>query len=70
MNTLSLGPNKICVEAHELRYIDQLTQLGFEVIEVPYNHVYPFGGMLHCTTLDVYREGTMEDYFPKQLHGY
>ena len=70
MNTLSLGPNKICVEAHELRYIDQLTKLGFEVIEVPYNHVYPFGGMLHCTTLDVYREGTMEDYFPKQLPGY
>ena len=70
MNTLSLGPNTICVEAHELRYIDQLTKLGFEVVEVPYDQVLPFGGALHCTTLDVYREGTLEDYFPKQIPGY
>ena len=70
MNTFSLGPNTVCVEAHELNYIDQLTKLGFEVIPVPYDAVYPFGGELHCTTLDVYREGTLEDYFPKQISGY
>jgi glycine amidinotransferase len=70
MNTLSLGPNTICVEAHELKYIDQLTKLGFEVVEVPYDKVLPFGGALHCTTLDVYREGILEDYFPKQVPGY
>jgi glycine amidinotransferase len=70
MNTLSLGPNTICVEAHELKYIDQLTKLGFEVVEIPYDQVLPFGGALHCTTLDVYREGTLEDYFPKQVPGY
>jgi len=51
MNTFSLGPNTICVEAKELKYIDQLTKLGFEVVEVPYEAVVPFGGMLHCTTL-------------------
>jgi glycine amidinotransferase len=28
--------------------------------------VYAFGGGLHCATADVYREGTCEDYFPKQ----
>jgi glycine amidinotransferase len=70
MNTLSLGPNTIAVEAHELKYIDQLTKLGFEVVEVPYEKVVPFGGSLHCTTLDVYREETCEDYFPKQIPGY
>lgn len=70
MNTVSLGPNTICVEAHELKYIDQLTKLGFEVVPVPYDMVMPFGGELHCTTLDVYREGTLEDYFPKQVSGY
>jgi glycine amidinotransferase len=32
--------------------------------------VVPFGGSLHCTTLDVYREGTCEDHFPKQVSGY
>ena len=47
-----------------------LAELGFEVVEVPYEAVVPFGGLLHCTTLDVYREGTCEDYFPKQVPGY
>ncbi len=70
MNTFSLGPNTICVEAHEQAYIDQLTKLGVEVVAVPYDKVVPFGGALHCTTLDVYRDGTLEDYFPKQVPGY
>lgn len=70
MNSFSLGPNTVCVEAHETAYIEQLDKLGFEVIPVPYEAVIPFGGALHCTTLDVYREGTCEDYFPKQIPGY
>ena len=70
MNTLSLGPNTVAVEAHELKYIDQLTKLGIEVVPVPYDLVVPFGGSLHCTTVDVYREGKCEDYFPKQFRGY
>ncbi len=70
MNALSLGPNTICVEAHELKYIDQLTKLGFEVLEIPYETAERFGGSLHCTTLDVYREGKLEDYFPKQVPGF
>jgi glycine amidinotransferase len=63
MNTFSLGPNTICVEAHETGYIEQLDKLGVEVVPIPYEHVIPFGGALHCTTLDVYREGDCEDYF-------
>ena len=55
---------------HELKYIDQLTKLGFEVIEIPYDKAEIFGGSLHCTTIDVYREGNCEDYFPKQVKGY
>jgi len=30
----------------------------------------PFGGGLHCCTADVYREGKLEDYFPKQIEGF
>ncbi len=69
-NTLSLGPNTICVEAHEDRYIEQLTKMGIEVVAVPYDKVVPFGGSLHCTTVDVFREGSLEDYFPKQIPGF
>jgi glycine amidinotransferase len=70
MNTFSLGPNTVCVEAHETAYMEQLDKLGFEVIPVPYEAVIPLGGALHCTTLDIFREGTCEDYFPKQIQGY
>jgi len=70
MNTFSLGPNTVCVEAHETGYMEQLDKLGFEVVPVPYEAVIPFGGALHCTTLDIYREGTCKDYFPKQIPGY
>lgn len=70
MNTFSLGPNTVCVEAHETAYMEQLDKLGFEVIPIPFEAVIPLGGALHCTTLDVYREGTCEDYFPKQIKGY
>ena len=70
MNTLSIDPETVCVEAHEKLYIKQLEDLGFTVIPIPYEKVIPFGGALHCTTLDVYREGELEDYFPNQIEGY
>ena len=70
MNTFSIDPKTVCVEAHETAYCEQLDKLGFEVIPIPYEKVVPFGGLLHCTTLDVYREGELEDYFPNQIDGY
>jgi len=70
MNTFSLDPKTVFVEAHETAYCEQLDKLGFEVIPIPYEKVIPFGGALHCTTLDIYREGKLEDYFPKQVKGY
>ena len=66
MNTFALGPNTICVEAHESAYMEQLNKMGIEVVPVPYDQVVPFGGSLHCTTLDIYRESEIGDYFPNQ----
>jgi glycine amidinotransferase len=70
MNTFSIDPKTVCVEAHETKYMDQLDKLGFEVIPVPFADVFPFGGGLHCATVDVYREGNCEDYFPNQIDGF
>jgi len=70
MNTFSIDPKTVCVEAHHTAYCEQLDKLGVEVIPIPYEKVIPFGGALHCTTLDIYREGKLEDYFPKQIDGY
>jgi glycine amidinotransferase len=69
-NTFSLDPKTICVEAGEHRLMDQLDELNFEVIPVEFFEVSPFGGGLHCATIDVNREGDCEDYFPKQIKGF
>ena len=66
MNTLMLDPKTICVDAQEIKQMEQFDKLGFEVIPVPFIDVSAFGGGLHCSTADVYREGKCEDYFPKQ----
>lgn len=65
MNVLVLDPKTVCVEASEVHQMDQLDKLGFEVVPVRLRDAYAFGGGLHCCTADVYREGTLEDYFPK-----
>jgi len=46
---------------------EQMDKLGFEVIPIPYEKVISFGGALPCTTLDIYREGKLEDYFANQI---
>ncbi len=70
MNTFSFDPKTIFVEAHEKAYCEQLDKLGMEVEAINYDKVIPFGGALHCTTLDINRVGGCEDYFPNQVPGY
>ena len=70
MNCLVIDPKTICVEAAETPMMELLDKYGFEVIPVPLFEVSPFGGGLHCATADVYREGSLEDYFPKQIVGF
>ncbi len=70
MNTVMLDEKTVFVAAEETAQIEQFYKLGFEVIPVPFWKVAPFGGGLHCATVDVYREGTLEDYLPKQIPGY
>jgi len=70
MNTLMIDPKTICVDAQEIKQMEQFDQLGFEVVPVPFDAVSAFGGGLHCATADVHREGACEDYFPHQVDGY
>ncbi|MEM8798312.1 MAG: serine/threonine protein kinase [Pseudomonadota bacterium] len=66
MNVLILDPKTVCVEASEVHQMEQLDKLGMEVVPVELRDAYAFGGGLHCCTADVYRDGDLEDYFPKQ----
>lgn len=66
MNFLLLDTKTVITEETEVYQNEQLSQLGFEVITVPFRNVYAFGGSLHCATADVHREGVCVDYFPRQ----
>ena len=70
INVLVLDPKTVCVETSETPLMELLDKYGFEVIPLPFYGVAPFGGGTHCATADVYREGTCEDYFPKQVEGF
>ena len=68
MNCLVLDHKTVIVEASEVHQQEQMDKLGMNVIPVALRDwAYAFGGGLHCSTADVYREGTCEDYFPKQV---
>ena len=43
-----------------------IDKLGLEVIPIELRDAYAFGGGLHCSTADVFREGNLKDYFPNQ----
>ena len=66
MNVLVLDPKTVCVEKTEVYQAEQLDKLGMEVIPIDFREVYAFGGSLHCSTTDVFREGDLQNYFPKQ----
>jgi len=70
LNILVLDPKTVCVEASETPVMELFNKYGLEVIPVPFYEVSPFGGGLHCGSADVYREGTCEDYLPKQVEGF
>jgi glycine amidinotransferase len=41
----------------------KLRDWGFRPIPIDFQAYYPFGGAIHCATLDVRRRGTLESYF-------
>ena len=67
MNCLVLDPKTVIVEASEVHQQEQMDKLGMNVVPVDLRDAYPFGGGLHCSTADVYREGGCEDYFPNRV---
>ena len=67
MNCLVLDPKTVIVEASEVHQQEQMDKLGMNVIPCDLRDAYPFGGGLHCSTADVYREGECLDYFPNRV---
>lgn len=63
LNMLSVDEKRVIVEEQEKPLIDALVKWGFEPIPIPFRNFYPFGGSVHCATLDVRRRGSLKSYF-------
>jgi glycine amidinotransferase len=64
MNLLSIGPKTLILEENEVPLHNLLNEYGFEIITVPFRHVFEFGGAIHCATWDIRRNDQCVDYFP------
>lgn len=64
VNVLMLDEHHVCVNNHNETAFAFFKKHKIEPIIVPWRHRYFWDGGLHCITLDLYREGKMEDYFP------
>lgn len=63
MNLLMLAPELAVVDKHQLPLIRLLEQNHINVIPLALRHGRTLGGGFHCITLDVRRQGKLEDYF-------
>ena len=54
------------VTPDDLNSLEDLAKFPF-VVKQDMRDAYPFGGGLHCSTADVYREGECLDYFPNRV---
>jgi len=63
MNILSISEDTVIVEENEKDLHELLRELGFNVIKIPYRYVFEFGGSIHCSTWDIEREDTKENFF-------
>jgi glycine amidinotransferase len=63
VNVLSLDEKRILIRDNADLTIKALEKAGFEPIPFRLRHSELFGGGLHCTTVDVRRNESLEDYF-------
>jgi hypothetical protein len=69
VNVLMLDEKHVCVNNYNETAFAFFKKHNIEPIIVPFRHRYLWDGGLHCLTLDLYREGKMEDYFPNRVEG-
>tara|TARA_R110001592_G_scaffold356223_1_gene657657 strand:+ start:79 stop:1116 length:1038 start_codon:yes stop_codon:yes gene_type:complete len=65
VNVLMLDEHHCCVSnPHNEKINAFFKKHKIEPVHVPWRHRWFWDGGLHCITLDLYREGTQQDYFP------
>lgn len=62
LNCLSLRPDLVAVEQSQTGLMRELERRGIEPFPVRLRHMRTMSGGPHCVTLDLVRDGTLEDY--------
>ena len=69
VNVLMLDEHHCCVSNPNNEIVNAfLKKHKIEPVHVPWRHRYFWDGGLHCITLDLYRDGAQQDYFPKRTN--
>ena len=66
VNMLIIDPKNVMVFNYNKQVFDALNRYGITPHIVPFRHRYFWDGGIHCVTLDLHREGVMQDYFPNR----
>lgn len=66
VNILIIDPKNVMVFNYNKQVFDALEKFGITPHIVPFRHRYFWDGGIHCVTIDLHREGTMQDYFPER----
>ena len=65
VNVLVIDEHHVCISNPHNELVNTfLKKHNMEPVYVPWRHRYFWDGGLHCITLDLYREGVQQDYFP------
>jgi scyllo-inosamine-4-phosphate amidinotransferase 1 len=62
LNLLSLSPELVVVEKHQTGLMRELARHGIESLPIQLRHTRTMKGGPHCVTLDLVRDGNLEDY--------
>jgi len=63
VNVLSIDERHVLINEHATHTIRALEKHGFEPIPIRFRHSRIFGGGLHCASLDIRRNESLENYF-------
>ena len=63
MNIFSINPNLVVVDQDQTSLIKLVEKQGLDVVPLKLRHAKMLGGGFHCVTLDIRRNGTLEQYF-------
>lgn len=62
LNLLSIDTHTVCVDKEQIKLIKILESHKIKCIALPMRHARALSGGFHCSTLDLIREGELQDY--------